>query len=62
MGCTNAIMCFWYSLITQRVIIFTLHCGKGELEQLDSAAQAGLELISLIIDQYQQNELSEGFI
>ena len=43
-------------------IIFTLHWDKGELEQLDGVAQAGIELLSLIIDQYQQNELSECFI
>ena len=43
-------------------IIFTLYWGKGELEQLDGAVQAGFELLSMIIDQYQQNELSEGFI
>ena len=43
-------------------IIFTLHWGNGELEQLDGVALAGIELLPLIIDQYQQNELSECFI
>ena len=43
-------------------IIFILHWRKGELEQLDGVAQAGIELLSLIIDQYQQNELSQCFI
>ena len=33
-------------------VIFTLHWGKGELEQLDGAAQAGFESLSIIIDQY----------
>ena len=37
-------------------VIFTLHWGKGKLEQLDGAAQAGFALLSMIIDQYQQNE------
>ena len=32
-------------------IILTLQWGKGELEQLDSVAQVGIELLSLIIDQ-----------
>ena len=43
-------------------VIFILHWGKGELEQLDGVAQAGIELLLLIIDQYQQNELSECFL
>ena len=43
-------------------IIFTLHWGKGELEPLDNVAQAGIELLSLAINQFQQNELSEWFI
>ena len=43
-------------------IIFTLYCGKSELEQLDSAVQVGFELLSIIIDQYQQNDQSESFI
>ena len=43
-------------------IILTLYWGQGELEQLDCAAQAGFELLLMIIDQYQQNELSKSFI
>ena len=43
-------------------IILTLHWGQGELEQLDCAAQAGFELLLMIIDQYQQIEQSESFI
>ena len=43
-------------------IIFTQDGGQGELEQLDGAAQAGFELLLMIIDQYQQNELSKSFI
>ena len=50
------------SLVWSWVVIFTLHWGKGKLKQLDGAAQAGFELLSMIIDQYQQNEQSERFI
>ena len=35
-------------------IILTLHLGKGELEQRDGVMQASIELLSLMIDQYQQ--------
>ena len=42
--------------------IFTLHWGQGELEQIDGAAQAGFELLLMIINQYQQIEQSERFI
>ena len=34
-------------------IRLALHCAKGELDQLDSAVQAGFEVVSIIIDQYQ---------
>ena len=34
-------------------IIFTLHWGKGELEQLDVAVQVVFNLLFIIIDQYQ---------
>ena len=43
-------------------IIFTLYWGQGKLEQLDGVAQDGIELLSLVIDHYQQNKLSECFI
>ena len=43
-------------------IIFTLHWGKGELEELDCVVQASIELLSLIIDEHQQNEASECFV
>ena len=43
-------------------IIFILYWGKGELEHLGGAAQAGFKLLSIIIDQYQQSEQSERFI
>ena len=43
-------------------ITFRLQWNKGELEQLDGVAQVGFKILSLIIDQNQQNELSEGFI
>ena len=43
-------------------IIFMLHWGQGELEQLEGATQAGFELLLMIIDQYQQIEQSERFI
>ena len=35
-------------------IIFTLQWDKSKLEQLDGATQDGFELLSKIIDQYQQ--------
>ena len=41
-------------------IIFAPYWGKGEL--LDGVARAGIELLSLIIDQHQQNELWVCFI
>ena len=41
-------------------IIFTLHWDKGEL--LDGVVQAGIELLSLIIDQHHQNELWVCFV
>ena len=43
-------------------IIFTLHWDKGKLEELDCVVQASIELLSLIIDEYQQNEASECFV
>ena len=54
--------CICASSIWSWSIIFTLHWGQGELEQLDGAAQAGFELLLMIIDQYQQTEQSERFI
>ena len=43
-------------------ITFTLHRGKGELQQLEGAAQVDFELLSVINDQYQQNDQLEHFI
>ena len=37
------------------IFTFTLHWGKGKLEQLGGVAQPGFELISLIIYPHQQN-------
>ena len=54
MSCTNTNTIWSWS------ILFILHWGKGELEQL--VAQVGFDLLLLIIGQYQQNELSEDFI
>ena len=42
--------------------IFTMHWDKDKLEQLDSATQAGFELLLMITDQYQQKEQSEHLI
>ena len=42
--------------------IFTMHWDKDKLEQLDSAAQAGFELLLMITDQCQQKEQSEHLI
>ena len=56
MSCTNTNTIWSWS------ILFILHWGKGELEQLDGVAQVGFDLLLLIIGQYQQNELSEDFI
>ena len=42
-------------------IIYTA-LWRRRIRTIDGATQAGFELLSLIIDQYQQNELSEGFI
>ena len=42
--------------------IFTLNWDKGKLEQPGGAPQTGFELLSMITDQYQQNEQSEPFI
>ena len=39
-----------------------MHWDKGKLEQPDGAAQAGFKLLSMITDQYQQNEQSEHLI
>ena len=39
-----------------------MHWDKGKLEQPDGAAQAGLELLLMITDQYQQKEQSEHLI
>ena len=42
--------------------IFTLNWDKGKLEQPGGAPQTGFELLSMITDQYQQNQQSEPFI
>ena len=43
------------------IFTFTLHWGKGELEQLGGVAQLGFELLSLIIDPHQQNICNTSF-
>ena len=50
------------TILQKQFIIIIIIINKGELEQLDGVAQVGFKILSLIIDQNQQNELSEGFI
>ena len=59
-GGIGVVNCIGASSIWSWSIIFTLHWGQEELEQLDDAAQAG-ELL-MIIDQYQQIEQSDRFV
>ena len=59
-GGIGVVNCIGTSSIWSWSIIFTLHWGQEELEQLDDAAQAG-ELL-MIIDQYQQIEQSDRFV
>ena len=61
-GGIGVVNCKGSSSVWSWGIISTLHLGKGELEQLDGVMQASIELLSLMIDQYQQNELSECFV